>query len=132
MIAIDQGIASLVLGTTNLTGVDVMALTIVNESNIGDGGGPLTLLRRPADEGIDDARRASSIATTGGIIKDGTPFTSGGFDGDGNAYSWEALGSSKTLRGTSVNFELGLPGSRTLWSPTARRFRCRRAAVTLR
>lgn len=42
VIAIDEGIASLVLGTTNLTGVDVMALTIVNESNVGAGGGPLT------------------------------------------------------------------------------------------
>jgi len=41
-ITVDEGIASLVLGTTNLTGVDVMALTIVNESNIGAGGGPLT------------------------------------------------------------------------------------------
>ena len=42
VIALDGGIASLVLGTTNLTGIDVMALTIKNESNIGAGGGPLT------------------------------------------------------------------------------------------
>jgi hypothetical protein len=42
VVALDQGFASLVLGTTHLTGVDVMALTIVNESNIGAGGGPLT------------------------------------------------------------------------------------------
>ena len=42
VIALDGGIASLVLGTTNLTGIDVMALTIKNESNIGVGGGPLT------------------------------------------------------------------------------------------
>ncbi|MCY3013076.1 MAG: Ig-like domain-containing protein [Planctomycetota bacterium] len=41
-ITVDEGIASIVLGTTNLTGVDVMALTIVNESNIGAGGGPVT------------------------------------------------------------------------------------------
>jgi hypothetical protein len=42
VIALDQGFESLVLGTTHLTGVDVMALTIANESNIGAGGGPLT------------------------------------------------------------------------------------------
>ena len=42
VIALDQGVESLVLGTANLTGVDVMALTIANESNIGAGGGPLT------------------------------------------------------------------------------------------
>jgi hypothetical protein len=42
VIALDQGFESLVLGTAHLTGVDVMALTIVNESNIGAGGGPLT------------------------------------------------------------------------------------------
>lgn len=42
VIALDQGFASLVLATTHLTGVDVVALTIANESNIGAGGGPLT------------------------------------------------------------------------------------------
>ena len=42
VIALDGGIASLVLGTANLTGIDVLALTIKNESNIGVGGGPLT------------------------------------------------------------------------------------------
>ncbi len=42
VIALDQGFESLVLGTVHLTGVDLMALTIVNESNIGAGGGPLT------------------------------------------------------------------------------------------
>ena len=42
VITVDQGFESIVLGTTHLTGVDVMALTIVNESNIGAGGGPLT------------------------------------------------------------------------------------------
>lgn len=41
-VAVDVGIASVVLGTTNLTGVDLMALTIANESNIGAGGGSLT------------------------------------------------------------------------------------------
>ena len=42
VIAIDEGIASAVLGSTNLTGIDLVALTIKNESNIGAGGGPLT------------------------------------------------------------------------------------------
>jgi hypothetical protein len=42
VITLDQGFESLVLGTTHLTGVDLMALTIANESNIGAGGGPLT------------------------------------------------------------------------------------------
>jgi hypothetical protein len=42
VIALDQGFASLVLATTHLTGDDVVALTIANESNIGAGGGPLT------------------------------------------------------------------------------------------
>jgi len=111
VIAIDQGITSLVLGTTNLTGVDVMALTIVNETNIGAGGGPLTFYF--ADQPVKGSTTSvalSSIATTGGISRDGQSFSGDGFDGDGNAYSWEALGSSKILRGTSVNFNLGLPG----------------------
>jgi hypothetical protein len=42
VLALDEGIASVVLGSTNLTGIDLMALTIKNESNIGVGGGPLT------------------------------------------------------------------------------------------
>jgi hypothetical protein len=42
VITLDEGFESLVLGTTHLTGVDLMALTIANESNIGAGGGPLT------------------------------------------------------------------------------------------
>jgi len=42
VLALGQGFESLVLGTTHLTGIDVMALTIANESNIGVGGGPLT------------------------------------------------------------------------------------------
>ena len=110
VIAIDQGIASLVLGTTNLTGVDVMALTIVNESNIGAGGGPLTFyFADQPEKGSTASVALSSIATTGGISRDGQSFSGDGFDGGGNAYSWEALGSSKILRGTSVNFKLGLP-----------------------
>lgn len=42
VIALDQGVASILLATTHLTGVDLVALTIANESNIGAGGGPLT------------------------------------------------------------------------------------------
>jgi len=42
VIALSQGFESVVLATTHLTGIDVVALTIVNESNLGAGGGPLT------------------------------------------------------------------------------------------
>jgi hypothetical protein len=110
-IALDEGFASVVLGTTNLTGIDVVALTISNESNIGAGGGPLTFFfADQPGKGSTTSVALNSIATTGGISRDGQSFSGGGFDGDGNAYSWEALGSSRILRGTSVNFELGLPG----------------------
>ena len=54
----------------------------------------------------------STIPTTNtgvGIVTDGTPFTGGGFDGDGNAYSWQALGSSPTLAWNGVTFDLGSP-----------------------
>ncbi len=44
-----------------------------------------------------------------GIAADGTAFSGGGFDGDGYAYSWEALGSSSTLAWNGVNFQLGGP-----------------------
>ena len=110
-IALGEGFASAVLATTNLTGIDVMALTISNESNIGAGGSPLTFFF--ADQPVKGSTTSvalNSIATPGSISRDGQSFSGGGFDGDGNAYSWEALGSSKFLRGTSVNFELGLPG----------------------
>ena len=42
VVALEQGFASIVLATTNLTGIDLMTLTIANESNIGAGGSPLT------------------------------------------------------------------------------------------
>ena len=49
-------------------------------------------------------------ANTGvGIVTDGTPFTGGGFDGNGYAYSWQALGSSPTLAWNGVTFDLGSP-----------------------
>jgi len=70
VIALDQGFASLVLATTHLTGVDVVALTIANESNIGAGGGPLTFfLRRPAGTGVDHV--ASDVHDEGGRGADG-------------------------------------------------------------
>ncbi|MFM7243380.1 MAG: hypothetical protein ACKO40_04285, partial [Planctomycetaceae bacterium] len=111
VIALDEGLKSAVLGTTNLTGIDLVALTISNESNIGAGGGPLTFFF--ADQPVKGSTTSvalSSIATAGGISRDGQSFSGGGFDGDGNAYSWEALGSSRILRGNSATFELGLPG----------------------
>jgi hypothetical protein len=111
VIAVDDGFASLVLSTTNLTGIDLMALTITNETNIGAGGRalPFYFADQPK-KGSTASVALTSIATTGGISRDGQSFSGGGFDGDGNAYSWEALGSSRILRGTSVNFNLGLPG----------------------
>jgi hypothetical protein len=44
-----------------------------------------------------------------GIVSDGTPFVGGGFDGAGNAYSWEALGGAPTLGWNGVTFDLGSP-----------------------
>jgi hypothetical protein len=44
-----------------------------------------------------------------GIVTDGTPFVGGGFDGAGNAYSWEALGGAPTLGWNGVTFDLGSP-----------------------
>ena len=55
--------------------------------------------------------------TTSGLAIDGTPFPGGGFDGDGNAYSWEAMGSAasggmrvgSTLAWNGVTFDLAGP-----------------------
>ena len=44
-----------------------------------------------------------------GIVSDGTSFVGGGFDGNGNAYSWEALGGAPTLGWNGVTFDLGSP-----------------------
>ena len=44
-----------------------------------------------------------------GIVTDGTPFAGGGFDGNGYAYSWEALGGTPTLGWNGVTFDLGSP-----------------------
>ena len=62
VIALDQGFESLVLGTTHLTGVDVMALTIANESNIGAGGGPLTFFF--ADQPVKGSTTSPPTYTT--------------------------------------------------------------------
>jgi hypothetical protein len=55
--------------------------------------------------------------TASGLAIDGTPFPGGGFDGDGNAYSWEAMGSAasggmrvgSTLAWNGVTFDLAGP-----------------------
>ncbi|MFM7361408.1 MAG: fibronectin type III domain-containing protein [Cyanobium sp.] len=44
-----------------------------------------------------------------GIVSDGTSFVGGGFDGNGYAYSWEALGGAPTLGWNGVTFDLGSP-----------------------
>jgi hypothetical protein len=49
----------------------------------------------------------SPISTAGmavGVVSDGTAFTGGGFDGAGNAYSWELVNS---LSWNGVNFQIG-------------------------
>jgi hypothetical protein len=48
-----------------------------------------------------------SAATTG-VVVDGTRFV-GGLDGQGNAYSWEALGSGKAIPFGKVAFDVGAP-----------------------
>ena len=60
-IVLDEGFDSLVLGTTHLTGVDVVALTIANESNIGAGGGPLTFFF--ADQPVPGSATSTQPAT---------------------------------------------------------------------
>ena len=50
-----------------------------------------------------------NLAAAVGIATDGTAFSGGGFDGNGYAYSWQALGSSSTLAWNGVNFQLGGP-----------------------
>lgn len=65
VIAVDEGVASFVLGTTNLTGTDLMALTIKNESNIGAGGGPLTFFfaDQPVKGSVATASQPATYAT---------------------------------------------------------------------
>ena len=43
-----------------------------------------------------------------GVVTDGTRFV-GGLDGQGNAYSWEALGSGKAIPFGKVAFDVGAP-----------------------
>ena len=47
-------------------------------------------------------------ATTTGVVVDGSRFV-GGLDGQGNAYSWEALGSGKAIPFGKVAFDVGAP-----------------------
>jgi len=54
-----------VLATTHLTGIDVVALTIVNESNLGAGGGPLTFFfaDQPVQGSVATASTPATYAT---------------------------------------------------------------------
>jgi hypothetical protein len=65
VIALDQGFASVVLATTNVTGIDVVALTISNESNLGAGGGPLTFFfaDQPVKGSVATATTPATYAT---------------------------------------------------------------------
>jgi len=56
-----------------------------------------------------DGTRIDTSNLAMGISTDGTPFTGGGFDGKGNAYSWRALGSSSTLSSYGLTFTIGGP-----------------------
>ncbi|MFM8931250.1 MAG: hypothetical protein ACKOS8_05150 [Gemmataceae bacterium] len=52
----------------------------------------------------------NSVPTTNariGVVTDGTSFSGGGFDGEGNAYFWQALGSSATLGWNGVSIRWG-------------------------
>jgi hypothetical protein len=62
------------------------------------------------DPRLGQSATATISANAGvGIVTNGTTFTGGGFDGQGNAYSWEALGSSSTLPWNGVTFDLASP-----------------------
>jgi len=65
VIALDQGVESLVLATAHLTGVDVVALTIANESNLGAGGSPLTFFfaDQPVTGSVATPTTAATYAT---------------------------------------------------------------------
>ena len=65
VIALDEGFASVVLATTNVTGIDVVALTISNESNLGAGGGPLTFFfaDQPVKGSVATATTPATYAT---------------------------------------------------------------------
>jgi len=66
VLALGQGFESLVLGTAHLTGIDVMALTIANESNIGAGGGPLTFFF--ADQPVKGSTTLPPTYTTKQVV----------------------------------------------------------------
>ena len=65
VIALDDGFESLVLATAHLSGIDVVALTIANESNIGAGGGPLTFsfADQPVKGSVATATTPATYAT---------------------------------------------------------------------
>ena len=65
VISLDEGFASVVLATTNVTGIDVVALTISNESNLGAGGGPLTFFfaDQPVKGSVATATTPATYAT---------------------------------------------------------------------
>jgi len=65
VIALDQGFESVVLATAHLTGVDVVALTIANESNLGAGGSPLTFFfaDQPVTGSVATPTTAATYAT---------------------------------------------------------------------
>jgi hypothetical protein len=70
-----------------------------------------------------------------GLATDGTPFAGGGFDGHGNAYSWEAMGNAasggmrvgSTLAWNGVTFDLAGPNQPNVTWAAGQRSRCRRA-----
>jgi|LakMenEpi03Aug12_release.lakeMendotaPanAssembly.Ray.scaffolds.fasta_scaffold02415_8 hypothetical protein len=55
-----------------------------------------------------DIQMGRSAPTTTGVVTDGTRFI-GGLDGQGNAYSFEALGSGKAIPFGKVAFDVGAP-----------------------
>ena len=57
---------------------------------------------------ILDIQMGSSAPTTTGVVTDGSRFI-GGLDGQGNAYSFEALGSGKPIPFGAIAFDLGSP-----------------------
>jgi hypothetical protein len=66
----------------------------------------ITLPNNPNVRFLDIQRGRS--ATTTGVVVDGSRFV-GGLDGQGNAYSWEALGSGKAIPFGKVAFDVGAP-----------------------
>jgi hypothetical protein len=66
----------------------------------------ITLPNNPNVRFLDIQMGRSAMTT--GIVSDGALFV-GGLDGQGNAYSWEALGSGKAIPFGKVAFDVGSP-----------------------